>query len=76
MTRPADLEVWDAMVDAIETRFLRTEFETGEFSVHHNDGMGTITVIRNHDRHAWTLTHTTGSHYDSEGRIILRDPPN
>lgn len=66
-----DPEVWDAIVDAIETRFLRTEFEEGEFSVHHNNGVQSVTIIRNGDRRAWVVTDTTGSHYDAEGRIVF-----
>lgn len=55
-----DPEVWGAMVDAIETRFLRTEFEKGEFRVAHNNKMGTITVSKG--RRSWTLLDITGSH--------------
>ena len=70
MSKYFDLEIWECMVDAIETRFLRTEFEPGEFEVHSNRNAGTITVIRREDNRAWTLTDTTGSHYDAQDRIV------
>src|SRR5215471_21091217 len=38
-------EVWEACIDAIEHRFLRTEFEPGEFEIHHNSAVGSITII-------------------------------
>lgn len=62
MAAQPDQEVWESMVDAIETRFLRTEFEPDEFRVEHNTNMRTITVIRTEDNRAWTLMDTTGSH--------------
>jgi hypothetical protein len=62
MRKHFDQEIWECMVDAIETRFLHTEFEPGEFRVEHNTGMGTITVIRTSDNRAWELMDTTGSH--------------
>jgi hypothetical protein len=49
------------MVDAIQNRFLMSEFEEGEFSVYVNNNMGTITVVRNEDRRALTLMDITGS---------------
>jgi hypothetical protein len=60
-----DREVWECMVDAIQTRFLHTEFEEGEFKVLVNEKMGSITVVRG--RRAWTLLDITGSHLTGGG---------
>lgn len=64
-------EVWEACIDALEERFLRTEFEEGEFEVAHNSAVGSITVIHRPTNTAFSLTDTTYSHYDSENRIVF-----
>lgn len=64
-------EVWEATVDAIEHRFLRTEFEEGEFEVLVNRAAGQITVIHRPSREAMSLTDTTFGYYDSQNRIVF-----
>ena len=66
-SRYFDQEVWEATVDAIETRFLRTEFEPGEFRVEHNTPMRQITIIRVSDNRAWTLLDVTGGYFTGGG---------
>ena len=64
-------EVWEACIDAIEHRFLRTEFEPGEFEIHHNSAVGSITIIDRTTNEVFELTDTTYSHYDAEMRIVF-----
>jgi len=64
-------EVWESVIDALETRFLRTEFEEGEFEVAHNTAVGSITIIDRTTNEVFSLTDTTYSHYDSEDRIVF-----
>lgn len=58
-------EVWESVVDAIEHRMTKTEFEKGEFRVEVNSKMGTITIIGPAPtRYAMTLMDVTGSHLE------------
>jgi hypothetical protein len=71
MTDMNRIEAWETVVDALQERFERGEFEKGEFEIHHNDNARTITVIHRPTNSAMTLTDTTGAHYDAQNRIVM-----
>lgn len=63
-------EVWESIIDALEDRFTRGEFEPGEYEVAVNRAVGTISIIHRPTRSVFALTDTTCTHYDSEDRLV------
>jgi hypothetical protein len=69
-------EAWEGAQEALRSWFCSQQFGEGEFEIHHNDGVGTISIIHRPTRSVLELTDTTGSHYDSENRIVFPDDPS
>ncbi len=57
-------EVWESVVDALEEKFLRTEFEKGEFEVHVNRGMRTITIVHRPTNQVMAFMDVSYSHLE------------